>query len=188
MVRVAIDFDETLYPMLTQLDKFHKQKRPNIPIKHTNKYHYATRYSLSEFDSKVFVRQFYNSEFHHATSPLENCVSVLRKLKRKRNFELGIITGRQYYGTTATENYVKSHMYGLFDYIEYTNSYSLYGGERSKCALCKKHNVDIIIDDSLDVCESMNANDTFPLLFGYYPWNSSNDTFARLKCWDELDI
>ena len=188
---IALDFDETLYPMLNQLDKFHRRTRKTPIRTKITEYNYAQRYNMSTQASKFFVREFYQSTEHALCDPIYKAKDTMRALKKK-GYILGIITGRQYYASGVTYEYVKKHFDGIFDYMEFTNSFSLYGREKSKIDVCKKHNVTVIIDDSLEVCKQAHNNSIHSILFGNYPWNAQPDvpdvSLARILSWCELQI
>lgn len=186
MMRVAVDVDEVLYPMMKQLSKhYNKLHNKKAPIYYPKKYVYSDHFKISNDESKHLVRSFYSSDFHKSTKPIMYSQDVLKKLKRK--YDLGIITGRQCYGKDATLEFINEYFYDTFDFIVFTNSYSLYGKEMKKSAACKMMAVDVLIDDSVEQCNDVESVGVCPILFGNYSWNQTEVPVSRAYNWREVE-
>ena len=78
-------------------------------------------------------------------------------------------------GGEATRVYIDKHFERLFDGIEFTSTKEIY---------CKKHEIDIMIDDSATLYTSLENTRTLPIMFGNYPWNKM-DNITRIDSWEE---
>ena len=185
-LRIAVDVDEVLFPMMKQLSKHYahvyKKKAPTYAPK---KYKYSEHFNITETESKYLVKSFYGSKYHKSAKPILYSQQVLKQLKNK--YDLGIVTGRQIYGKAATIDFINEYYYNIFDYIVCTNSYSLYGKEITKSAACKIMNVDLLIDDSIEQCNDVESNGICPILFGNYMWNQSDEQSARAFNWKDVE-
>lgn len=183
-MRIALDFDEVLFPMIDKLNAFYSRKTRTSISKHPKRYNYASHFKITPHSAKCLVRDFYRSDEHMNAQPLHS-VDILSKLKRKHS--LGIITGRQNYSRQQTYTFLDTFYPNIFDYIEFTNSYSLYGDEIPKFVVCNNRNVDLIIDDSINVCDSALKHGFSSILYGTYEWNKDNDTLLRINSLNNLN-
>uniref|UniRef100_A0A6C0FB43 FCP1 homology domain-containing protein n=1 Tax=viral metagenome TaxID=1070528 RepID=A0A6C0FB43_9ZZZZ len=184
-IRIAVDFDEVLCPMLKPLSQhFSKKYRCKIPSNDPSLYNYANYFNISSEESKLLVQSYYNSDECKNAKPLIGSEEAIRKMNEK--YSLGIITGRQIYGKDATHLFLNTYFPDIFEYIEFTNSYSLYGPEIAKSDICQKYDVDFLIDDSVSICNEVSDIGVTPLLFGNYEWNKE-DNLERIISWEEFD-
>ena len=185
--KIAVDFDEVLFPMLSQLNKHyaHKynKKAPHCP---PNAYDYSKHYSINEHDSKVLVESFYHSHYAYTTKPIDYAVQSMKKMKKHNT--LFIVTGRQTYKQSKSVTYylVDKHFPGLFNDVIFTNSYSLSGNEISKSSVCKTLNIDLLIDDSISNCHECESDNIESILYGNYAWNKHNTDLYKLDSWENF--
>ena len=186
MLRIAIDIDEVLCPMLRSLDRHytavHKRRAPAVLPK---VYNYASRYNISNMESKLLVRSFYCSEHCHEMETLAFSKAAVHSLKKK--YSLSIVTGRQIYARDATLSFLDKHYPNVFDTVMLTNSFSLYGKELPKHAACAMIGASVLIDDSVDNIKSANEHGMHGILFGTYPWNCEALDVDRMDSWYQTD-
>jgi len=184
--RIAVDMDEVLFPMIRPLNKHYKNMYKKQPPSGLPKsYNYSSYYNISEIDAKFLVKSFYFSDTSYNTKPLPNAVHAMKNLKKHN--KLTIVTGRQNYlqCKNVTQYLVYKYFEDIFDSIIYTNSYSLYGEEIPKKDVCLNNNFDILIDDSIQNCETCSAHNVKCILFGDYEWNNECNDFTRIKSWEK---
>lgn len=186
MLRIAVDIDEVLCPMLKHLNKHYKRvyKKKDLPSAHPKQYNFAKHYNISVHESKLLVKSFYDSSECLEMKPLDGSVNEIKRLKQK--YKLGVITGRQYYGKDVTYKFLDTYFPDMFDFVICTNSYSLNGKELEKYKACQLMNCDILIDDSLENCKTIKNNDMTPILFGNYSWNSPDCDMNHVYHWKEV--
>ena len=184
-MRIAVDLDEVMCPMLQSLSRHYSRTyKTRSPARLPSEYNYAKYYGISDLESKYLVRSFYESPECTSLCPLEGSVEGIQKLKRR--YSLGIVTGRQIYGKSATVDFVNRYFHDMFDFIVCTNSFSLYGCEIPKSKVCAMMNCDVLIDDSAYNCDMVSESGCHGILFGEYPWNAASDA-ERLTHWDKID-
>ena len=190
--KIAIDFDEVLFPMLPQLHKYAKKKLPTYTKKMKNeKYNYlfSDIFNLNEDDSKWLVHGYYNSNEAFETKPLKHSIESIKELSKKH--KLYIVTGRQTYYSAKhnTEYLLNRYFNNCFEDILYSNSYSLNGTSYKKSELCNNLGITTIIDDSPEICIECENQNIEGVLFGDYPWTRSDSSIQTyLKDWNQLDL
>lgn len=186
MFRIAIDVDEVLCPMLKHLNKHYKKsyRKSPLPLANPIQYNFAKHYNISVDESKQLVKSFYDSPECLEMKPLEGSIEEIKRLKKRHN--LGIITGRQHYGKDATYKFLDTYFPDMFDFVICTNSFSLEGKELQKHKACQLMDCDILIDDSLENCKSIQQEGITPILFGNYSWNTPDCHMYHIYHWKEL--
>lgn len=185
---IAVDMDEVLFPMISRLDRYYKRKyKKSPPIHYPKKYDYSTYFNISVNESKEFVNSFYYSDIAYSTKPINNSVNAMRKLKNNNN-RLSVVTGRQTYPQckNVTSYLLQTHFGNLFDKVIFTNSYSLHGTETAKSDICKLHNFDLLIDDSVYNCKESLENNIESILYGEYEWNKDCHDLTRIPSWEKF--
>ncbi len=185
MLRVAVDIDEVLCPMLQNLRAHHRLRtRRALPTRSPKKYDYADHLGITPNESKLLVKSFYSGVCCNSMEPLEGSQEALRKLKQK--YKLSIVTGRQKYASSkrATYNFLDDYFHDVFDSIHFANSYSLIGDEVPKATICKDIHASILIDDSIANCKEASDAGIQGVLFGEYSWNEdAPEHMARINNW-----
>ena len=143
--RIAVDIDEVLCPFFHPMAK-RVGKTP--PTKH-HPYIYSKALGITEPESRVMVREFYESEDFKNLKPLKHSAYVLYKLK-DMNHKIYAVTGRQTVAREGTEEWLNKHFTGVFDDLVLTNSFTV--DEVPKSRLCQILNISTIIDDNFQTC------------------------------------
>ena len=181
MLRIAVDVDEVLTPLLPTMMNWRK---PKIPVPPKYPYIYRSIYDISEEQSARMVREFYDSE-EFANLPVMpgslECLTNLKKMTR-----LYVMTGRQNVVRTKTEDWVNKNFPGIFTDVILTNSFTK--NEVSKAELCKILNIGLLIDDNLPACYDCKDLKIGALNFigdPVYPWCYKNP--FSIKTWKEVN-
>lgn len=188
MIKIAVDLDECLFPMMRSLDRYMNRVYDRKPDPRVREYDYARRYDVSSPNMKRIVRDFYSSKEQYSTVPVPGSVHAMQKLKRR--YELVIVTGRQTYAKSATERFLNVYFPYVFDSVEYTNSYSLQGRERTKKSVCKRNRVSILIDDHPSY---LNQCKEELLAIGFvgeprYPWAYDDMDIPTFSSWSRCPL
>lgn len=150
-LRIAIDLDEVLVPMLSHLNiHFEKQynRKPKIPIHKAKEYNFSKIYDISEREAQWLVWSFYNSEIHRKITADDDTKRTV-ELFRKMGHELYVLTARQHYAKRATEDLIRRNFGDTFSEVIYTNSHSLLGDNISKSSACRLLDFDVLVDDGI---------------------------------------
>ena len=183
MRRIAIDFDEVLFPMSKQMNKHYEAKyKCELLPKKMKRYDYPWYYDISPDEAKYLVHSFYDSVYAIDAKPIQHSIEGIRKLSQKN--KLYVVTGRQLYlgSIKTTENFLNTFYKNCFEDVIYTNSYSLYGPPTSKSQEMKKIGAECLIDDNVENCNL--PSDFKYILFGNYPWNQE-ECLDRMLSWND---
>ena len=182
-LRIAIDMDEVMVPMLPSLKKhFTKIYHKPIPKRKCLEYNYAQIFDITPKQAQWLVYSFWNSEEAEGMVPFPNSVTTLNRMKEK--YDLIIITGRQSYAQKCTDMFIEKNFKGTFDDVILTNSYSLIGDNLYKENICEYTKSDFIIDD----CKLKLMKNTVHIPYTgdpEYPWCSFGSEF-KMKNWEEI--
>lgn len=164
--RIAIDIDEVLCPFFHPMAK---RVGRTPPTKH-HPYIYSKALGITEKESAVMVREFYESDEFKNLKPIKMADYALYQLKR-RGHRLYAVTGRQSVAREGTENWLNKHFYGVFDDLVTTNSFT--DNEIPKSKLCLALNISTIVDDSFQTCVDCHGKGLGVIHYvgePMYPW------------------
>lgn len=174
-----------------------------VIVRHYNET-YVTNLTLADVYSKNLtawgvdnedeaIRRVNDFMEKHAESlkPLQHAVDTLVELSQRH--EMHLITGRADFLQQATEQWVERHLPGLFTSIEFTN-YVVISDQvhtsRTKLEVCQQIKADILIDDHIHHASQVAAGGITVLLFGAYPWNTSDvilpSNIIRVSDWHQV--
>lgn len=144
-------------------------------------------YIRDMFDwDKAYEEKFYKENIEYFSTllePIKGCVKYIRKLKNDGN-EIYIVTGRdngEYSDPyNMTINWLnKNDIY--YDKLILTNSYD----KHSKAYVCIKNKIDIMIDDSVNICLNC-INRGIKALLMDTPYNKSIKDIERVYSWEDI--
>lgn len=176
-MKIGIDIDNTIAPTFkTIINYLNKKYKVNKRFKDSKQ---STGYDLFHSDFKKFYNDwmdFTKSKEHHSMKPIKNSVEIIESLSKKH--ELYILTARASYlkyqtGMWIDKNYKNKFEEILFlDYHDDENTKPLF----TKGDLCKKFNIDIMIEDDLSQARIIStlSKNTKIFLFdknNKYTWN-----------------
>ena len=139
------------------------------PTKH-HPYIYRKALGITEEESRVMVREFYESEEFKNLKPFKHSAYALYQLK-VRDHKIYAVTGRQSVAREGTEDWLNNHFPGVFDDLVLTNSFT--PKEIPKADLCLALNISTIIDDVFQTCVDCHENGIQAIHFvgePMYPW------------------
>jgi len=116
---------------------------------------------------------FYASvHFTEKLHPIPHAFATLQKLKE--DYDLHIVTSRQFAIQDLTLQWVEQHFPGIFSEVHFGNHYSREGKVRSKPEICRDIGAVLLIDDSLQYAMHCYKAEIPVLLFGEYAWNQKD--------------
>lgn len=184
-MKIGIDIDNVLSKFNESLlDEFlieDKNKRNSGIV---NKDLYITR---GMFDwSKEEIDKFYNNNIERIAINLEmvdKASDYIKKLKEDGN-EIYIISGRdngEYSDPyNMTINWLKKYDI-VYDKLILTDAYK----HQEKADICKEIGIDVMIDDSINVCTKCSKNNIECILFET-PFNKKETRFNKLNNWKDI--
>ena len=133
-----------------------------------------------------YEQNYYRNNIERLASlltPIKNSSRYINKLKEDGN-EISIISGRdngEYSNPyDMTINWLKKYNIP-YDKLILTNAYK----HQEKAEVCKELGIDIMIDDSINVCKKCSDNNIECILFGT-PYNKEEKRFNRINSWEEI--
>lgn len=166
---IALDLDEVISPFLCHFTRYYNRKVNNSCHKSLKKYikktqtiqayDFSSILGIEDFETKIHVKEFYNSYDAKYIQPYEGYVEYIKSLKDKGH-KLSIVTGRQNYENCRdlTHAFVGHYFGSTFDNIAFCNSYSLEGSSSPKSEVCKDLGVDVLVDDNIFNFDGMCNN------------------------------
>lgn len=144
-------------------------------------------YIRKMFDWDVFYEQeYYKNNIERLASlftPIKDSSKYVNKLKEDGN-EIYIISGRdngEYSDPyNMTINWLRKYNMP-YDILILTNAYK----HQEKADICKDLGIDIMIDDSINVCTKCSENNIECILFET-PYNKKAEKFNILRTWKEI--
>ena len=197
-MKIAIDLDEVLVPMLSHL-KTHYEKQYNqkikTPLSKATDYNFATIFDVTPREAQWLVYSFYSSDEHTKMKTLPGTKEALF-LWKSLGYDLYIITSRQSYSRRYTYDLVKRNFGNdVFSDIIYCNSHSLLGDKIEKSDVCHTLGIDVLIDDNISNLQNL-PEFTHGVLFtgpddAPYPWVRSEQldpqAVQRVDRFDMID-
>jgi 5'(3')-deoxyribonucleotidase len=166
-IKIAIDVDEVLVPLLKPMAKYKKIALPKKP-----KYNYLYRevFNCTEERSQEILHEFYFSDEFRNLEPIEGSQEAMKKLRVLFD-KMYILTGRQEIVRGSTELWIEQFYPGLFDDVILTNSFT--ENEVKKVDVCRALGIGCLIDDSIGTCNECIENGVGAMNFvgeEMYPW------------------
>ncbi len=171
-MRIGIDIDDTItntsLKMLEYMDKLGIEQNGDD----------YCNYTVEDLDKyKDLLRKYIEPVLSTCTLK-RDCVKVINKLKEM---------GNSIYIITARSNRYSDNIYDITKkYLEdYKISYDeLFFGYEDKKDICIEQKIDYMIDDNIDVYNSLVGTNTKPILFGKEATKSYD--CIRVNNWDEI--
>ena len=184
-MNIGIDIDNVLSNfndvLLEDYLKHDKELRNNGIINNEN---YITR---GMFDwSENEERSYYKNNIERIAmnlEPIKDCSLYIKEL-RQDGHAIYIISGRDNgeYSDPYSMTIEWLKKYDIkYDKLILTNAYK----HQEKAYYCIKNNIDIMIDDSIHVCEKCRENNIECILFET-PYNKKENRFNKMGSWKEI--
>jgi 5'(3')-deoxyribonucleotidase len=172
-MKIAIDVDDVLLFQQQDIIDWHNET-------------YGTRNTLDEYShdwwttwgctyDEMLVRA---EEYHHAGriekyQPLIDAIAVLAELKKTH--ELYVVTARNGKAVDLTYDWVAEHFPDVFKDLHFARLYDP-KNPLTKGMICEELGIDVLIDDSIDNCNSAVDHGCSAILFGGYQWHDKHHT------------
>lgn len=133
-----------------------------------------------------YEQEYYKNNIERLATlftPIEDSSEYINKLKNNGN-EIYIISGRDNGEYSDPHNMTINWLnkYNIpYDKLNLTNAYK----HQEKADICNEFGIDIMIDDSINVCTKCNENNIECILFET-PYNKKENRFNKLKNWKEI--
>lgn len=174
---VLSDFNEVL---LNDYKKHDKELRNNGIV--NNDVYIRNRFDWSEEEEALYYKE--NIErLASLFEPIKDCSKYIKKL-RENGHCIYIISGRDNGEYSDPYNMTIKWLkkYDIeYDKLILTNAYN----HQEKADICIKNNVDIMIDDSINVCLKCSESGIKSLLFNT-EYNKNEISFTRVNNWEEI--
>lgn len=129
---------------------------------------------------------FLSSHFVDKLQPIPHAFETLHKLKEE--YDLHIVTSRQFAIQDLTTKWVEQHFPGIFSKLHFGNHYSREGKVRSKPEICREIGAVLLIDDSLQYAMDCYKADIPVLLFGEYAWNDPKSACGKKFLFPDVQV
>eukprot|EP01029_Cantina_marsupialis_P028664 TRINITY_DN777849_c0_g1_i1.p1 TRINITY_DN777849_c0_g1~~TRINITY_DN777849_c0_g1_i1.p1 ORF type:complete len:209 (-),score=56.14 TRINITY_DN777849_c0_g1_i1:251-877(-) len=184
---LAIDIDEVLGQFVPSIVKYHNRVYgTELEATSFHSYRFCEVWGGTDEEAMEKVREFYGSEEFKNLPLVEGAVEAMKTLKK--DYELHVVTSRQFFIQEATYEWLKLHFDGIFDGIHFGNHYSKTGKKLPKSEICKSIGAICLVDDSLSYTLEVSGSLSCAILFGEYGWNAHDslpeNAYHALN-WDE---
>jgi uncharacterized HAD superfamily protein len=195
-MKIGIDIDNTIAPTFKTIIKYlNKKYKLNKLFKDSKE---STGYDLFHAEFKYFYndwKEFVYSKEHHSMKPIKGSVEVIKKLSEKH--QIYILTARANYQNIQTGIWIDKHYKNKFEeilFLEYCNKENtkpLF----TKGDLCKKFNIDIMIEDDLSQARIISEKSKKTKIFLFdkdnsYTWNKERPlpkNTIKVSSWKEIE-
>jgi len=169
-MNIAIDIDDVIADLIRSLIMFHNKRYGTwLTREDFHSCWYREVWGGTKEEEVKKLEEFFETRYFNEVLPTIGSQQAMNFLI-KEGHKLSIVTGRVYALTEKTENWIERYFPKIFSEIYHTNSYGLTGVKIKKSEMCKKQNMDFIIDD--DMMHIIDcANSGIPVLVYDTPWN-----------------
>lgn len=185
-MRIGLDIDNVISNfddiLLKEYLKHDKELRNTGIINENAKY---IREGMFDWSKEEELEFYYKNIERIAKSlrPISNAPKFIQKLKEDGN-EIYIISGRNNGEYTnareMTENWLASY-HIPYNQLILTNAYD----KQAKSIECMNHNIDIMIDDSIRICQNLKEHG-IPVWLMSKRFNQYADGFEKVSSWKEI--
>ncbi|MCK9292860.1 MAG: HAD hydrolase-like protein [archaeon] len=190
-MRIAIDIDDTIFPTVKKFIKYHNHKyKTSKKFKDCKNLH---AHKLFNLDFEIFLERwtaFTNTDYHNLMKPYPNSIEIIKELKK--NNELYIITARNKRMVKSTKTLIENHFgKNFFKRIIHLDYKDLKRDEKHE--ICKRLNIKLIVDDSLETVLACSKEQINCILFNYrntYNWNrysKTNKFIKKASSWKDVE-
>lgn len=184
-MRIAIDMDEVITEFLEMYLKFHR-KTFNETWKKSQffSYNYWEVFGNKKEIDVARHNQFYKSDYFDRIKPIEGAIDGINKLAKTN--QIYFITARPKLWKKKTEKWLKKYFKNLNYKIIYL-ALVHFDGQAGKGEICKKFNIDIILEDRIEYALDC-AKEDISVIFFDKPWNqnfNNHDGIIKVKNWPE---
>jgi len=189
-LKIGIDIDNVISDSYTAyLERFNREFKVNIQYEELTDFYYLEKRSGVELTQvNLFLdRVIRDEKFQLSHKPYVDATGVIGEWL-KQGFSIHYITVRPTFTKKATVDWLRKH--GFLEKNVTLDLYDTEGvyktGVEYKCALSKKLELDIFIEDAVEIARTL----TIPVLLLDRPWNRApglSQNVKRVKDWQEID-
>lgn len=184
---IGLDFDDVLVDFNESIRLFHNNiYGTSYEYKDVIKYDLGLLWKCSPNEIVARIHDFYNSEFHINTPPIEGAIEALRILS-KENI-LVVITSRPESVRKVTLELLEKYFSMQFGEIHFLDFHQ--GGlarRKTKGEMCVEAGVEIFVEDVLQNAVTI-SNKGIPTLLFDRPWNQEKEpsNITRVFGWNDV--
>lgn len=185
---IAVDIDDVLADFTSAFLSYYNQENKTLYKKEDfNQPNWWESHDLPKESIMTYLFDFYQTDDFKDLSPIKDSVFGVDELSSRH--KLVAITARPESTRRATEEWFDKHFYGKFQEIFFTNLHILdKNNGLNKGEICKKLNVDLLIDDLPAFCNECSDNGIKSFVFSV-PWNANielDDCMTRVNSWKDI--
>ena len=186
-MHIAIDIDDSAGDLLSGLILFHNERYgTNLKREDFHSCWYREVWGGTKEQEVEKLTEFFKTDYFKNVLPMPGAQETMKFLKEEGH-KLSVVTGRVYSLTQQTEEWIEKYFKNIFSEIYHTNSYGLTGIKIKKSEMCKKQNMDLIVDDDfIHIIDCANAG--IPVFVFDNPWNQGilPNRAIRMNSWKEM--
>lgn len=171
-LRIAVDCDEPLADMNTQLQKWHdriyRKEGPPLGREGIFTFELWDVWGCSKEEAIKRVYEFYESDYFNLIPPTKGSIDGVKALAKDN--DLFILTSRQGVAVPYTKPFIDEHYFNKFEKIVFSGNYALNAKGGSKADICLEEKADLLIDDCLSHVLDCQKKGIASILFDC-PWN-----------------
>jgi uncharacterized HAD superfamily protein len=184
---IGLDFDDVLVNFNGGLAVFHNEKYGTSYTREeiTSFNYFQKTWGVDPTEALRRMREFVHSDHHHRLSPILGAIDAVKYLKGKGH-KLHMITARDEVIRGPTHSLAEMHFGPSFDgfHFLHRDDTNVLG---TKGDVCRKLEIDIMVEDSLENAVHIGEAGTRALLFDT-PWNQTRilpKNVTRVFSWKE---
>lgn len=183
-MRIGIDIDGVIADFVPSFLEFYNEKHGiNIKVKDILHYDIHIAMGIDEKQLWKLMGEYWKTRYFNNIKPIKNSKKIINILKQ--DHELFIVTARIPPLFEYTEKWLKQYFSNCFTEIFYTGDFNQKGELKSD--VCKKHKIDILVEDSLKISNQCAEQGIKVLLFDQ-SWNQIkklHENITRVEDWKE---
>jgi len=184
---IGIDIDDVLADFMNSMIKYHNNKyNTGYSREDFKSYNLWETLGGNEEDAVKKIYDFYHTSHFDNIPPTEGSQEAVDKLSKDNT--LRVITSRPYDIHDQTLSWLDRYFLGKFEEAHFTNEWAGgIGKPTRKKDVCKEHNVDILVEDSLAYAKECASDKTRVYLMNK-PWNQSelSNKITRVNSWKDI--
>lgn len=190
-MKIGIDIDDTISNSIEKwifyADEYEREnpsvvKEKNKKFQLLNSHRWLEEfYKWEEKDKEEFFNKYSNMMLQNVEMK-ENASRIINKLLEEKN-EIYIITSRYKICENSDAEYITKKWLEKNN-IQYNKIF--FNASNTKLQICQEEQIDILIDDSYEVCKKANENNIKVLLMLSSYNNIKDDYIKKVHNWNEV--
>lgn len=181
-MKIGIDFDEVIADSFNCiLDLINSRTGKSHKKEEFSDYNWNNVFGISREECINLVDEFHENHNIMDIKPIDRCVESINYLLKEK-CKLHIITARPEKYRQKTNDWVKHYFNNEINIIHSGSYYNL----GNKADICKKLEIELMLEDSGETAFECAKNDIYAILFDK-PWNKNHrhEKIVRVYDWDE---